>query len=163
MKKVFLLSIFTWISLFIYAQKIDIDALIKMRAMDKLKIESYLKMGNPNWISKVVSNGSSVWTLTPIDSSKSIMIVLTVSPWDDESKNTITLVTADKTINQNILNQIKKYGMIKIQSDINETYFGKTLTEKFVGNKYEITIEKTIVENSDKIFTTTLLAIKQTN
>jgi hypothetical protein len=53
--------------------------------------------------------------------------------------------------------------MIKIQSDINETYFGKTLTEKFVGNKYEITIEKTIVENSDKIFTTTLLAIKQTN
>ena len=163
MKKVFLLSIFTWISLFIYAQKIDIDALIKMRAMDKLKIESYLKMGNPNWISKVVSNGSSVWTLTPIDSSKSIMIVLTVSPWNDESKNTITLVTADKTINQNILNQIKKYGMIKIQSDINETYFGKTLTEKFVGNKYEITIEKTIVENSDKIFTTTLLAIKQTN
>jgi len=163
MKKIFLLTVFSLVSLFIYAQKIDVDALIKMRSMDQNHIDSYLKSGNPNWICKGGSNGSCVWSFTSKDSSKSIMVTLNVSPWDDKTKNTVAVITADKTINQLIVSQIKKYGMIKIQSTTQPTYFGETLTEKFVGNKYEITIEKTNILNSNKILTTTQLAIRGSN
>ena len=75
---------------------------------------------------------------------------------EDNAKNEIEIITGDTKTNQNITNQIQKYGMKKTGSASKDTDDGKILIEQYQGTNYVINMLKVHNNNGELIIKTHL-------
>jgi len=141
--------------LFLNAQNFNVDELIKLRNMNKSEIDSYLKSNNSDWKYGGYEKDKHFWTLETDKQIKNLIVALYLS-LEDNAKNEIEIITGDTKTNQNITNQIQKYGMKKTGSASKDTDDGKILIEQYQGTNYVINMLKVHNNNGELIIKTHL-------